>query len=66
MTDDEIPWRSLGKRACPAVAADRQTNPNGTLHIEPVRCDLVRGHRDSHRAERGMYDLLWDDELRTG
>lgn len=27
---------------------------------ETMRCDLVKRHGGHHRAERGMYDVVWD------
>lgn len=40
------PWQ-----ACQAVTLDGYGR---------CRCDLEQGHDGDHRAERGMYDIVWD------
>jgi hypothetical protein len=52
-----IPWARWPWQRCPAVLDDGQ---------DIARCDLRRGHRPSqpHRAERGMYDLVWTEQIR--
>lgn len=51
-----IPWAQPWRRRCPGIAVDP--------FYGPVRCDLRRTHPGhSHRAEHGMYDLVWDDTI---
>lgn len=48
---DELPWARWPWQACQAVTLDGYGR---------CRCDLEQGHDGDHRAERGMYDIVWD------
>lgn len=44
------PWCRFWQRRCTKRAEWGE---------EVVRCDLRRGHRWAHIADRGMFDLVW-------
>jgi hypothetical protein len=51
--DDSYEWSTWPWTRCHSVADEGRPG-------EYPRCDLKRKHRGPHRAERGMYDLIWD------
>lgn len=50
-----IEWSSWPWQTCPARTIDAHGR---------CRCDLRKGHDGDHRADRGMYDVVWSPEYR--
>lgn len=56
-----LPWARWPWQACGARARPDTTGQDSTV----VACDLRRGHFDAHRAERGMYHVVWSEQTWT-
>jgi len=50
-----LPWANWPWQKCIAVTIDAYGR---------CRCELKSGHDGDHRAERGMYDVVWTNEQR--